>query len=273
MLSNKTQTEVTGILHCHSNYSYDAKLSLRELRELFIKKGLSFVCMTEHTDELTEERAMSFVKECDEHSDDTFRFIPGFEVPYRHAHVLMIGCRSFFQNYAPSIAEHRPWVNAASFVVLAHPVRNDFVVDKDLLASIDGLEVWNQQYEGKLVPRVRSLSLFEELHALKSGLVATGGVDFHRTEHYGAPQVTLHVEALTESNILEKLKAGAFTIHSESLRFFGTLPNAHELKSKVRFQSHFSVTIIVLGKLVNKILASVGLSLPKSLKQLIRRRL
>ena len=269
----ETTHEITGILHCHSNYSYDAKLSLRELRDLFVPKGISFVCMTEHTDELTPERASAFVHECDEYSDEKFRFIPGFEVPYKHAHVLMIGCRSFFQNYAPSIAELRPWVDASSFVVLAHPVRNDFIVDTDLLASINGLEVWNQQYEGKLVPRVRSLALFTELHTVKPTLVATGGVDFHRTEHFGAPQVTLSVETLSEDAVIEKLTTGAFTVHSESLRFFGTLPNASELRHTVRFQSHLSVTVIVLGKLVNKILASLGLSLPKSLKQRIRRRL
>lgn len=265
--------EINGIVHCHSRYSYDAKLSLRELRELCISRGVRFVCMTEHTDELDRERAAAFVRECEALSDDRFRFIPGFEVPYRRAHVLMIGMRSFYDHYAANIDALIPWTQEAKFVVLAHPVRNHFVVEPRLLQLIDGLEVWNQQYEGKLVPRVRSLVLFEKLHHEKPMLVATGGVDLHRTEHFGAPLTTLNVDTFTEDAILEKLAMGAFTVHSESIRFFGTLPNAQELKREVRFRSHVSVTIIVLGKFVNKTLATLGLSLPKSLKEYIRRRL
>lgn len=265
--------EVNGILHAHSRYSYDAKLTLSEIRELCISRGIRFVCMTEHTDEMTPESARAFVTECDALSDEQFRFIPGFEVPYRSAHVLMIGMRSFFERYAPTSEVLLPWVSEAQFVVLAHPVRNHFDVDPELLELIDGLEVWNQQYEGKRVPRIRSLTLFDELRKKKPTLVAMGGVDFHRTEHFGSPLVTLNVEALSEDAIIEKLRTGAFTIHSEQVRFFGTLPNAEELRRKYRLQSHVSVCIIVLGKFVNKVLASLGLSLPKSLKQLVRRKL
>jgi hypothetical protein len=229
--------------------------------------------MTEHVDELTKERAAAFVKECESLSDDRFRFIPGFEVPYRRAHILMIGCRSFYKNYAPTMAELAPWADAASFVVLAHPVRNDFSVDEGLLGAIDALEVWNQQYEGKRVPRTRSLQLLGELRQKKELLFAIGGVDLHRTEHFGTPFVTLDVHELTESAILEKLETGAFVVSSPHATFFGTLPNTEELIQKHRLESTLSVTIILLGKFVNKTLAAMGLSFPKSLKQIIRRRL
>ncbi len=271
--------EVTGILHSHSTYSYDAKLTLRELKELFVSKGLRFVCMTEHTDEMTPESAAAFVNECKELSDAEFLFIPGFEVPYHvegtkeHAHILMIGMRSFYERYAATLSTLLPWTREAKFVVLAHPVRNHFEVDTGLLANIHALEVWNQQYEGKRVPRTRSLKLFEFLKEKKTSLVATGGVDFHRTEHFGSPLVTLHVDSVTEDAVIEKLKGGAFTVHSGRVRFFGTLPNAEELIKKHRFESAFSVLIIVLGKFVNTVLASLGLSFPKAFKQMIRRHL
>lgn len=270
--------EVKGILHAHSNYSYDAKLSLRELKSLCREHGLSFVCMTEHTDELTKERAMQFVDECGRESDASFMFIPGFEVPYRlpggaHAHVLMIGMRSFHEKYAPNLETLKPWTDEAEFVVLAHPVRNQFDVDDGLLGSIDALEVWNQQYEGKRAPRTRSLHLFGALKKMKPELLAIGGVDLHRKEHIGAPIVTLSIGSLSEADILEKLKVGAFTVSSPQALLYGTLPNPEELARKHRLQSFFSVTIIVLGKLVNSLLAGVGISLPKSLKQYVRRSL
>lgn len=271
--------EVTGILHAHSTYSYDAKLSLREIKELCKKNNVQFVCMTEHVDEMTNEDAQKFVAECEVLSDESFLFIPGFEVPYPpskkgdHAHVLMISQRGFFGNYAPNIETLMKWTTGSGFVVLAHPVRNQFIVDDGLLASIDALEIWNQQYEGKRVPRTRSLTLLDELRSRKPGLLATGGVDFHRKEHFGAPFVTMNVETLSELAILEKLNIGAYTVASEKVRFFGTIPNIAEIKKAHRVESFVSVSIINLGKFVNKVLASCGISLPKSLKQRIRRRL
>ena len=266
--------EVVGMLHCHSTHSYDAKLSLRELKELFQKHGVQFVCMTEHADDLTKERTAAFVRECDALSDDTFRFIPGFEVPYRkETHVLMIGMREFFGSYAPDSDALRVWTRRAPFVVLAHPVRNRFKVDEGLLGQLHGLEVWNQQYDGKRVPRVRSLKLFQRLKKKRRELVATGGIDFHRSEHMGAPLTHLDVDALTEDAILEKLKLGAFTIVGTHALMYGSCPNSAELITKHRCESHFSVSIIALGKTVNWILAIVGISLPKSLKERIRKKL
>jgi hypothetical protein len=185
----------------------------------------------------------------------------------------MVGMRNFLGNYASSLEVLRTWSSGASFVVLAHPVRNNFEVEDGLLEQIDALEVWNQQYEGKRVPRVRSLKLFGALKKKKSSLVATGGIDFHRKEHFSAPLVHLEVDALREDAIIEKLKAGAFTSVSPQAIVYGTLPNVQELIAQHRFESHLSVGIIVLGKFVNKVLASLGLSLPKSLKQLVRSRL
>ncbi len=156
-------------------------------------------------------------------------------------------------------------------MVLAHPVRNHFKVDDELLSVLNGLEVWNQQYEGKRVPRTRSLKYFTELKEKRPLLVATGGVDLHRKEHLGAPTISLSIEHLVAEEILEKLKAGAFTIHSSHALLYGSLPNVSEIIQKYRLQSFLSVSIITLGKMVNAFFATFHISLPKSLKQFIRR--
>lgn len=264
--------ELTGIMHCHSSYSYDAQMSLLEIKALCQKNGVQFVCMTEHTDALTPESATDFVRECDVLSDETFLFIPGFEVPFERAHILMIGERIFSGTYAATIDILKKWTSTAPFVVLAHPVRNRFQVSDALLAEIDALEVWNQQYEGKRVPRTRSLKLFDMLRLQKLSLVATGGVDFHRASHFGAPFVTLNATHLSESDILEKLKIGAFRIHSHDASLYGVLPNAGALMSLYRWKSLRSVWIITLGKWVNALLAHLGLSFPKRLTQFVRSR-
>jgi predicted metal-dependent phosphoesterase TrpH len=265
------EVTVRGVLHCHSNYSYDGKLSLLEIKSLCLENGVQFVCMTEHTDELTQEQAKTFVDECKRLSDDSFVFIPGFEVPYGRAHVLMIGATEFLGTYAPDIPALKQWTVRAPFTILAHPVRNRFDVSDELLEEINGLEVWNQQYEGKRVPRTRSLKLYEVLRKKKQTLVATGGIDFHRKEHFGAPLITLNISEFTETAIIEKMKGGAFMVSSNQGHFYGTLPNARELQKAHQCESALTVVIIVVGKLTNKILKSLGLSLPRSLKERIRR--
>ncbi len=265
--------EIRGIIHCHSTYSYDAKLSLPDLKTLCIEKGIQFVCMTEHADEMTEESGDAFVRECEALSDESFLFIPGFEVPYEHAHILMIGKRTFHETYARTIEMLRAWREDAGFVVLAHPVRNAFKVSEELLHEIDALEVWNQQYEGKRVPRTRSLTLFDTLQKQKKTLVATGGVDFHRVEHMGAPFITLNIPTLTEVSILEKLRMGSFRIHSPQASFHGVLSNVAQLKKTHRLASSFSVFVIIVGKRMNAFFAYFGISFPKWLTQFVRKRL
>lgn len=65
--------------------------------------------MTEHTDTLTPELAEDFVRECDRLCDETFRFVPGFEVPFEGAHVLMVGARTCVSQYASTIETLQKW--------------------------------------------------------------------------------------------------------------------------------------------------------------------
>lgn len=270
--------KIAGILHAHSTHSYDGKIPLPELKALLQKEGIAFACMSEHTDELTHESAMAFVEECEQLSDDSFRFIPGFEVPYKPAgskvaaHILMFGCRSFYGPYAPDAHALRAWASGARFVVLAHPIRNKFIVDSAMYEVLQGVEVWNQQYDGKRVPRPRAYQLFEDMRTRKREVLATGGLDLHRKEHLTYPRVYLDVTTLVEENILEVLISGAFTIESPTC----SLP-AHNswLQSKnliIHMQSVLSISFITLGKKVNKVLAKVGLHLPKPLVRFIRSR-
>lgn len=258
-----------GILHVHSTHSYDGKVSLPELKALLQKEGLSFACMTEHTDTLTPEAAELFVAECRTLSDASFVFVPGFEVPYGDAHVLHIGATRFQTAVAHTALELQAWREVASLVLLAHPVRNRFVVDEVLLGVIDGIEVWNQQYEGKRAPRTRSLALLKKLRHQKQ-LWGSGGVDFHRREHLGTPYTRMDITELTETAILAALKAGAYTFGSTTCSIGAT--EVWSVGFGARVQSAVSIFIIGSGKLVNAALARLGISLPKRLVRSIRGR-
>ena len=260
---------LTGVLHMHSTHSYDGKVPLPELKQLLMEQGVQFACMTEHTDTLDATSAAAFVRECRALSDESFVLVPGFEVPYKDTHVLHIGTDTFISAFADAAALQR-WRAVASLVVLAHPVRNHFIVDDTLRTCLDGVEVWNQQYEGKTVPRPRSLQLLASLRSQKASLLATGGLDLHRTEHFGAPLTKLTATACSESAIVAALKSGAYT--------FGNAARTVDAKTAYqpswweRLRSAQTVSVIVCGKWVNKQLAALGWSLPKRLKRFIRAR-
>ena len=171
--------EIKGVAHVHSTYSYDGKENLSDLKAFLQKEGITFCFLSEHTDKLTIEEAQLFVQECKALSGSQFVFVPGFEVPYKDAHVLLLGTEAFLGQVAD---EHMlaQWAGRSALTILAHPVRNRFVVDQTLRSAIDGVEIWNQQYDGKLVPRPHSAQLLRSLQEQNEGLFALGGLDFHR---------------------------------------------------------------------------------------------
>ncbi len=261
--------EVNGVLHCHSTYSYDGKLSLPELKDFFLERQVSFVCLSEHTDELDEERAVAFVAECRALSDDTFLFVPGFEIPYQDTHVLLYGCDEFPGQVAADAAALRAAASAATFVVLAHPVRNNFVIDDELKALLQGIEIWNQQYDGKPMARPRSMQLLRTLRQNTPDLLATGGLDLHRGEHFGTPLTTIDVSSLNEDLVMQALQSGAYTFGAETFQIEAKADWQPSLIESCK--SQLTIALIRSGKGINRLLAEHGLAFPRALKQCIRR--
>lgn len=261
-----------GVLHLHSNYSYDAKLSLAELREILRARGLSFALMTEHTDELTEERARAFVRECEALSDDSFVFIPGFEVSYKDTHILMPGSRMFLTNHA-SEEEVVAWRKESALAILAHPHRNGYRTSHIPEGVLDGIEVWNAQYDGKRFPRNGGRELYKKLRSENPSLLAFAGWDFHREAHAGGPVLVIELPSFSEASILEALKKGAYTLDSDavSLGSDGRLLAGDALA--VSLSSSATVFLIRLFKVVNRVLAWSNLRLPKSLTAFVRKRI
>ncbi|MCK5591922.1 MAG: PHP domain-containing protein [Candidatus Pacebacteria bacterium] len=259
---------IKGACHLHSKYSYDGKLSLSQIKDLFSKKGLSFVCMTEHTNDLTEEKAQEFIKECRELSDEEFIFIPGFEVSYGGAHLLMIGSDKFISQHVKE-ADLLKWLEDTEFVVLAHPHKNNYKINKNLKRMINGLEVWNSQYDGKFAPRFRSFIFLKKLQR-ENNIRAFAGLDFHKEEHFGNPIVFVDVKTLSKIEILNAFKSGNYTFGKDKIVFSSRGDIQQGNLNKLFIQSFLSINFICFSKWINKNFVKMGLSIPKNLKKKIR---
>ena len=206
---------MNGIIHAHSRYSYDGTLSLEELRRLFISQGLQFACMTEHTDGLDPADAERFITACRATSDERFVFVPGFEVPYLGNHTLVVGTDRYYEGES-ALAR---WAADGALLIQAHPHRNGYRTDDFLREHLNGVEVWNSQYDGIHAPRLGARILHRQL-ATGRPMTAYGALDLHRASHINGPRLELDARpddslgraALTEKDILTALRESRFHI-------------------------------------------------------------
>ena len=86
--------DVPGAIHMHSDYSHDGLDSLENLREVCITRGIRWVGLTDHAEDLDEEVFGEYLAHCVSLSDNEFTFIPGLEfrfAGFRGVHLFAVG--------------------------------------------------------------------------------------------------------------------------------------------------------------------------------------
>ncbi len=168
---------IRAAFHVHSEWSYDAKLSLAELSSLLGRHGYDAVFMCEHDRGFTPERLQAYIAACEEASAGGALLIPGIEYadPEDRVHIPVWGPVPFLGEGVPTsrlvgaVAEH------GGVSVLAHPVRRDAweVVDPDWLTLCTGIEIWTRKWDG-WAPNQRACRWAADV-----GLVGVAALDLH----------------------------------------------------------------------------------------------
>ena len=205
-------------------------------------------------------------------SDEKITLIPGFEVPYKDAHILMIGVDHFVKNGPNTANELLLWKKHAQLAIWAHPHKNKYLLYDAIKAVIDGIEVWNSQYDGKLAPRMKVLSSLLGLRERGQKSIAFAGLDFHRKEHAGGPSIIVECPN-NQHDILETIKKGDFVLKNKqvTIRSNGTILKG--ILPLMKFQSAYRILVISFFKKVSKITASLRIPIPQKLRHNIRKRL
>src|SRR5574341_1542843 len=185
---------LAGVAHVHSTYSWDGPHSLPELVAFLRKQGLDFVLMSEHDRGLDKEAMRRFVRECARLSDDRFLVIPGieYEATPDYVHILAYNTRELIPSGdAAEIA--RGTRRQGGLAVLAHPHWKDGFrhVTPEMLALMQGWEVWNGKADGRWAPDPGNLKRYDLNRRQGLRLLPFAGADLHRTESY--PNITLQV--------------------------------------------------------------------------------
>lgn len=188
--------EYRGVIHIHTSYC-DGDIRLEPLRESLKKQGFSFAIPTAHVEILTNRE--QYVKECRRLSDNSFLFIPGYErqMPF----LLMVHILTLGEN--------------ESVRILAHPETIEGPISPNVLAQIDGIEVWNLRYD-KDRPSKKNIRLLQNLKKQNYPLFAIAGGDLHHEQKVPF-SVVIKLEKLTEDEILRKIKRQEFNIVSPNI--------------------------------------------------------
>jgi hypothetical protein len=209
---------IKGALHIHTDFSHDGELTLATVAQLYRNRGFHFVCITEHSQDMDEEKVVVLRQLAESLSGPCFRIIPGIEYSCKDAlHIVGAGCDRLLDTANPArlVRDIRA---AGGFAILAHPRRIHWDCSPDLTAVLNAVEVWNVGYDGKYLPSPQALDFFNRMKALNPKLLAAVGDDLHRLEGFYPLSYHLSVNSLDRESILKELIGGRYQIGSLSYR-------------------------------------------------------
>ena len=208
----------TGVIHVHSSYSHDCRDSLERLREFALERGIAFVGLTDHAEDLASDRFDGYVRHCRAVSDARVTIVPGLE--YRFAglpgmHLLALGLTSWIEPRTPAefIRQAR---TAATFTIAAHPLLANYQLPDVVAQGIDAVEVWNASYNTRYLPDPRAIHLLQTIRRTRPDVVGTVGLDQHDCGN--DRQVRVVVDDATGDPIAA-LKTGRFTNLGRTMSF------------------------------------------------------
>lgn len=207
-------------LHLHTTYS-DGELTPEELKAFFQKKGFQCLIMSDHAEALDSNKMEEYVARCRALSDDRFCIVPGLEFAYDFEngslHLLGFGVAKYQREEAPvKMIEtiHR----LGGVAVLAHPYPPLMPQIAPMKGTLDGIELWNTKYNGRLAPALWNYHLLKEVRGRRPEVLGFYGTDFHWKTQYAEMAVWIEAEALTPPLLLAALRNGKFYAEKEGMR-------------------------------------------------------
>lgn len=195
-----------GLVHVHSDYSYDAKLTLPEYIKYARGNNISFILFAEHCDTFTKQSYEEYKERCRELSDDALLLIPGIEYSAgKGLHIAGFGLEKYAPaDTIPDIIETIRKVGGMSSYV--HPVFQGFKYIHDL-QTVDAIEIHNSKYDGILSARYKSYRLLKKYLEVNPGMAVTCGTDYHKTQDF-KNYVYLYIDGnkLEKNELLKKIK-------------------------------------------------------------------
>ncbi len=206
---------VSGVIHVHSDFSKDGLCSVAELADFARDSGFGFVALTDHAEDLSGDDVKALGRECEKSSDPSFVMIPGLEFRCSGGiHILGLGIRDHIWRRDPLEVASQIRVRGG-LAILAHPGGSEDRCPRALGELLDGIEIWNAAYDGRVAPPVANIRLLENMRHFNPAIAGFGGADLHGL--HLPPGVILQMQVNESARgdarmLLEHLRLGRFVI-------------------------------------------------------------
>ena len=235
------QRTLKGAAHIHSSLSYDGTMSVEELSSFFKSRKFDFVLITEHAENVSDGNMDKLIGECRRLSSPEFLIIPGLEFRCRDdLHILGFGIERTLESDDP-LKVIRHISQQGGVAVLTHPTKKNYCLDRTWVEGLDGVEIWNSAHDGKFLPQVEPIRMFEKLAESNPQLKPFAGMDLHQKKNYYDLALRIRQNDLEPDQILKRLKRGDFTLESAFFR----------MRPRVRIGRASLLIIFVFRKLLN----------------------
>lgn len=172
------------ILHAHSQWSHDSKITLENWRIFMKKNSISKVYLTEHEESgWDENKYEKFKSECIKYSCNKHKIIAGLELNISGYHILAPNLKHYNgRPFDEKPREIKKWVEKqGSILIAAHPDKyRDF--NTKILTNCHGIEIINTKHQYNWFFR-RPTSKTQNL-MLQFKLKPYVGQDIHRLSQY-----------------------------------------------------------------------------------------
>jgi hypothetical protein len=206
-----------GVLHVHTSYSRDGLDTPEQVRDFAAERGIGFVGLTDHAEDLRADRWEGYVEHCRAASDAAVRLIPGLEFRFDGCpglHLLALGLSRWIEPGTPG--EFVAMTEGVSqFTIVAHPVLARYRVPPEVRAGVDAIEIWNASYNTRYLPDPRAIRLLREIRLARSGVVGTAGLDQHDRRNDRETRVIVRN---ADVDPLVQLRAGEFENTGRTMR-------------------------------------------------------
>lgn len=258
----------SGVAHVHSTLSFDGRLTLDRLATFLSSRGVQFALVSEHVETLDRLKVQELIRQCRDCSTDSILLIPGIEIDALNA--LFYGIAPV-DDWTDNDDLARQLAAGGAMVVVSHPVKVKGDIPELTASLVEGVEVWNTRYDGKLALNLSNVWFWRSLETrLRRRLRPLCGIDFHGTSDFTTMVVQVECERLEATELLAAIRAGRYSIARAGKTVpldaeNGTLPFSYEAYSR------FYRTVFSLAHLVHRAASRLGLRVPPIMKTLLRR--
>ena len=219
-------------LHIHTNFSWDAFSSPKEVVDAAIEKEIDCICITDHGEIKGATEAMKYA------FDKNILVLPGIEILSLEGDILGINVKKIIPDFLAPEETIQEIKKQEGMAVIPHPCwpLSNLKNNRKALLSADAIEVLNADM-------FRFINKKALLFSKKYNLAFTAGSDAHRAKFIGRAYLEIPKENLSEKEVIEQIKNKSGQIKGESLSFLERIENSLKVTPKKIFQYYYKLRL------------------------------